>query len=144
MKKLSIKRCIFFIAAITVLVALLGLTSAMAGDEAMKFGLSLSTLNNPFFVSVKDGAQAEADILKVSLTVTDAQNRLDKQISDIEDLIQKKVDVLLINPTDSAGTATVVKRANKAGIPVFAIDRAIDVSVYVSSYSAHNNSGVVK
>ena len=128
MKSLSIKRLIMFISAFAVLVAPLGLTAAMAGEKAMKFGLSLSTLNNPFFVTVKDGAQEEADLLKVNLIVTDAQNRLDKQISDIEDLIQKRVDVLLINPTDSAGIATVVKKANKAGIPVFAIDRGIDVS----------------
>ena len=122
------KRFIISVATTALLVATLGLTSAAAEDNAMKFGLSLSTLNNPFFVTVKDGAQKEADLLKVDLIVTDAQNRLDKQISDIEDLIQKKVDVLLINPTDSAGIATVVKRANKAGIPVFAIDRGIDVS----------------
>ncbi|MEE9497593.1 MAG: substrate-binding domain-containing protein [Desulfobacterales bacterium] len=128
MKFLSLKRFFILISASALLVAPLGLTGAMAQDKAMKFGLSLSTLNNPFFVTVKDGAQKEADILHVNLIVTDAQNRLDKQISDIEDLIQKQVDALLINPTDSAGIATVVKKANKAGIPVFAIDRAIDVS----------------
>jgi len=128
MKALSFKRFVLFLAVIALLVTSLGLTSAMASEKAMKFGLSLSTLNNPFFVTVKDGAQAEADLLKVDLIVTDAQNRLDKQISDIEDLIQKKVDALLINPTDSAGISTVVKKANKAGIPVFAIDRGIDVS----------------
>ncbi len=128
MKFLSLKRFFILISASALLVAPLGLTGAMAQDKAMKFGLSLSTLNNPFFVTVKEGAQKEADILHVNLIVTDAQNRLDKQISDIEDLIQKQVDALLINPTDSAGIATVVKKANKAGIPVFAIDRAIDVS----------------
>ncbi|MCP4693117.1 MAG: D-ribose ABC transporter substrate-binding protein [Desulfobacterales bacterium] len=95
-------------------------------DEPYTFGLSLSTLNNPFFVSVKEGAEAEAKLLNVNLVVTDAQNRLDKQVGDVEDLIQKKVDALLINPTDSAGIAAVVKKANKAGIPVFAIDRGID------------------
>jgi ribose transport system substrate-binding protein len=128
MKATSIKCFIFLFAAVTILAAPLGIAPAVAGEKAMKFGLSLSTLNNPFFVTVKDGAQKEADLLKVNLIVTDAQNRLDKQVSDIEDLIQKKVDVLLINPTDSAGIATVVKKANKAGIPVFAIDRGIDVS----------------
>lgn len=122
------KRLVIFLAAIAILAAPLVLTSAMAAGKAMKFGLSLSTLNNPFFVTVKDGAEKEAKLLKVDLIVTDAQNRLDKQISDIEDMIQKKVDALLINPTDSAGIATVVKKANKAGIPVFAIDRGIDVS----------------
>ena len=128
MKALSIRPFIIFISATAVLVSSMALTSAMAGEKPMKFGLSLSTLNNPFFVTVKDGAQKEADLLKVNLIVTDAQNRLDKQVSDVEDLIQKKVDALLINPTDSAGIATVVKKANKAGIPVFAIDRGIDVS----------------
>lgn len=128
MKALSIRRFIISVAAVAILVVPMGLASTVASDQAMKFGLSLSTLNNPFFVTVKDGAQAEADLAKVNLIVTDAQNRLDKQISDVEDLIQKRVDILLINPTDSAGIATVVKRANKAGIPVFAIDRGIDVS----------------
>jgi len=127
MKLLSLRSFIIFTAALAMLAAPFGLTDAMAEERAMKFGLSLSTLNNPFFVTVKDGAQKEADLLNVDLIVTDAQNRLDKQISDIEDLIQKKVDALLINPTDSAGIATVVKRANKAGIAVFAIDRGIDV-----------------
>ncbi len=128
MKAFSMKRLVIFLAAIAILAAPLVLTSAMAAGKVMKFGLSLSTLNNPFFVTVKDGAEKEAKLLKVDLIVTDAQNRLDKQISDIEDMIQKKVDALLINPTDSAGIATVVKKANKAGIPVFAIDRGIDVS----------------
>ncbi len=125
---LSIRCLIIIVAAIAFMIAPPGPASVVAGDKDMNFGLSLSTLNNPFFVTVKDGAQAEADLVKVNLIVTDAQNRLDKQISDVEDLIQKKVDVLLINPTDSAGIATVVKRANQAGIPVFAIDRGIDVS----------------
>ena len=91
-------------------------------------GLSLSTLNNPFFVDVRDGAQQEAQLFGIKLVVTDAQNDLNKQISDIEDLIQQKVNVLLVNATDSAGVVPAVKEANAAGIPVFAIDRAIDTS----------------
>ena len=105
----------------------MGLTSGQT--QTFTFGLSLSTLNNPFFVSVQEGAQAEAAKLGINLIVTDAQDSLDKQVADIQDLIQKKVDVLLINATDSAGVAPVVKNsANAAGIPVFAIDRAIDTS----------------
>ena len=75
MKEISIKGFIIFVAAVSLLIAPLAITSAVAGDKDMKFGLSLSTLNNPFFVTVKDGAQMEADILKVDLIVTDAQNR---------------------------------------------------------------------
>lgn len=92
-------------------------------------GVSLSTLNNPFFVSVRDGAQAEADLYDdIELVVTDAQNDLNAQVSDVQDLIAQGVDVLLINPVDSAGIVPAVREANEAGIPVFAIDRAIDTS----------------
>ncbi len=123
--KCSVSRSAFIVLAVASLFLSWGAVESSAA-EPYTFGLSLSTLNNPFFVSVKEGAEAEAKLLKVNLIVTDAQNRLDKQVGDVEDLIQKKVNALLINPTDSAGIATVVKKANKAGIPVFAIDRGID------------------
>ncbi len=109
------------------LVAALVLGGAVA-QSGFTVGLSLSTLNNPFFVDVRDGAQQEAQLLGIKLVVTDAQNDLNKQISDIEDLIQQGVNVLLVNATDSAGVVPAVKQANAAGIPVFAIDRAIDTS----------------
>lgn len=109
------------------LVAALVLGGAVA-QSSFTVGLSLSTLNNPFFVDVRDGAQSEAQLLGIKLVVTDAQNDLNKQISDIEDLIQQGVNVLLVNATDSAGVVPAVKQANAAGIPVFAIDRAIDTS----------------
>lgn len=104
------------------------LFGAAGAQSGFTVGLSLSTLNNPFFVDVREGAQQEAQLYGIKLVVTDAQNDLNKQISDIEDLIQQRVDVLLVNATDSAGVAPVVKKANEAGIPVFAIDRAIDTS----------------
>ncbi len=105
-----------------------GAISSQAQEDGITIGLSLSTLNNPFFVSVQEGAQAEADRLGVDLVVTDAQNDLATQVSDVQDLISQNVDALLINPVDSAGIVPAVNQANEAGIPVFAIDRAIDTS----------------
>src|SRR2546428_631596 len=64
-------------------------------------GLSISTLNDPFFVDLRDGAQAAAKRLNVNLVVLDAQNDSAREASQIEDLIQKKVAVIAINPTDS-------------------------------------------
>ncbi len=64
-------------------------------------GLSISTLNNPFFVDLRDGAQAQATKAKLTLAVLDAQNDAAREASQIEDLIQKKVAVIAINPTDS-------------------------------------------
>lgn len=129
MKSLFLKGSVLMLLALAVLLLPLGATSGQAQSKTLTFGLSLSTLNNPFFVSVQQGAQAEADTLGIKLIVTDAQNSLSKQTADIQDLVQKRVDALLINATDSAGVAAVIKNsANAAGIPVFAIDRAIDTS----------------
>jgi ribose transport system substrate-binding protein len=93
---------------------------------AQTIGLSVSTLNNPFFVDLRDGAQEMADELGFELLVTDAQDSVSTQISDIEDLIQRGVDVLIVNPTDSAAVVPAVMGANDAGIPVIAVDRGVD------------------
>ncbi len=102
-------------------------------------GLSLSTLNNPFFVTLRDGAQAAADEAGVELLVTDAQDSVSTQISDIEDLIVRGVDVLIINATDSAAVVPAVMQANEVGIPVIAVDRGIDggrLAYFVASDNA--------
>jgi ribose transport system substrate-binding protein len=99
-------------------------------------GLSVSTLNNPFFVSLRDGAEAEAKAKGINLIVVDAQNDPAKQIAGLEDLIQKKVQVILINPTDSDAVANVVKEATAAGIKVISLDRRVngaEVSTHVGS-----------
>lgn len=77
-------------------------------------GLSISTLNNPFFVSLRDGAQAEAQAQGLRLITVDAQNDPARQIASVEDLIQKKVAVILLNPTDSDAVANVVRRRRPA------------------------------
>jgi ribose transport system substrate-binding protein len=102
-------------------------------------GLSLSTLNNPFFVTLRDGAQAAATEAGLELIVTDAQDSVSTQISDIEDLIVRGVDVLIINATDSAAVVPAVMQANAAGIPVIAVDRGIDggqLAYFVASDNA--------
>ncbi len=99
-------------------------------------GLSISTLNNPFFVDLRDGAKAAATRLQVDLVVLDAQDDSAKEASGIEDLIQKKVAVILINPTDSAAIVPTVKKINAAGIPVVTVDRGSnggDVAAHIAS-----------
>ncbi|MGE5590435.1 MAG: D-ribose ABC transporter substrate-binding protein [Bacillota bacterium] len=100
------------------------------------FGVSLSGLNHPFFVDVKTGLDAKAKELGVNLIVTDAQDNTSKQISDIEDLITKKVDVIILNPTDSAAVVPAVEKANAANIPVVTVDRAANggkVATHIAS-----------
>ncbi len=99
-------------------------------------GLSVSTLNNPFFVTLRDGAQQTADALGIDLVVVDAQDSVSKQVSDIEDLVIRDVDVLIVNPTDSDAVVPAVRGAIEAGIPVVAVDRGVnnvDLAYFVVS-----------
>jgi ribose transport system substrate-binding protein len=112
--------------------------SSAAGPGAVTVGLSISTLDNPFFVALRDGAQAEAKAIGINLITVDAQNDAAKQIAGVEDLIQKKVPVVLLNPTDSDAVANVVKEATAAGIKVISLDRAVN-GAEVSSHIASDN-----
>lgn len=112
------------------------------GDiKNMKIGLSVSTLNNPFFVSLKDGVVNEANKLGIETIVVDAQNDSAKQSNDVDDLIQKGVNVLLINPTDSAAISTVVQSANNLGIPVITLDRSADQGEVEALVASDNAKG---
>lgn len=103
--------------------------------------LIIGTLNNPFFVSVRKGVEEEAKKLGVNVKIVDAQNDPAKQANDISDLIQQKVDVLLINPVDSAAVSTSVAAANKASIPVLALDRSADKGTVASFIASDNVKG---
>jgi ribose transport system substrate-binding protein len=109
--------------------------------EGVVLGLSLSTLNNPFFVTLRDGAQAEANGRGVELVVVDAQDDPAQEATNIEDLIQRGVSALLINPTDSAAIVPSVQKANEAGIPVFTVDRGADGGTIVSHIASDNVAG---
>lgn len=112
-----------------------------ASKDSLTIGLSISTLNNPFFVTLNEGAQAKADALGAKLTVADAQDNASKQASDVEDLIQQGVDLLLINPVDSAAVASAVEAANVAGIPVITVDRSSEGGEVVSHIASDNVAG---
>jgi ribose transport system substrate-binding protein len=109
--------------------------------EDIKIGLSVSTLNNPFFVSMKNGVQDEAKKQGMEVVVVDAQNDAAKQINDVEDLIQQGVNVLLINPTDSAAISTAVQSANSLGIPVVTLDRSAEKGDVATLVSSDNEKG---
>ncbi len=110
-------------------------------DGDFKIGLSISTLNNPFFVALKDGAEEEAKQLDATLTVADAQNDAAKQVSDVEDMIQKGMDLILINPTDSEAVGAAVQSANDAGIPVITVDRNAESGEVVAHVASDNAAG---
>ena len=110
--------------------------AAKGNDKKITVGFSVSTQNNPFFVSLAKGVEAKAKELGVTVKVVDAQNDPAKQANDIADLLQQNISVLLVNPVDSDAISTSVKAANKANIPVICLDRSAnqgDVACLVAS-----------
>ncbi|SES05625.1 ribose ABC transporter substrate-binding protein RbsB [Salipaludibacillus aurantiacus] len=104
-------------------------------------GFSISTLNNPFFVTLQEGAEEKAEELGIELNVVDAQDDDSKQVNDVEDLIQQGIDLLLINPTDSSSVITAIELANAEGIPVITVDRGSDGGEVVSHIASDNVAG---
>lgn len=98
------------------------------GDHAGNgtVGLSVSTQNNPFFVTLVQGAQKKAQELGVKLTVVDANDDPAKQTSDIEDLVSKNISVLIVNPVDSDAVSGAVAAAKAKGVRVISVDRAVN------------------
>lgn len=109
--------------------------------SAKKVGLVLSTLNNPFFVTLKEGAEAKAKELGIELIVLDSQNDPSKDMANVEDLITQGVSLILLNPTDSDAVANAVKAANNAKIPVITLDRAANGGEVISHVASDNIAG---
>ena len=116
-------------------------TDTVVVEEGLTLGLSLSTLNNPFFVTLKEGAEAAAKAAGIELIIVDAQDDSAKEATNIEDLIQKEVDLLLVNPTDADAIVPSIEKANAAGIPVFTIDRGAAGGNIASHIASDNVAG---
>ncbi len=110
-------------------------------SSKVKVGLVISTLNNPFFVSLKDGAQKKADELGYDLIVLDSQNDPAKELSNVEDLVTQGVSAILINPADSDAVGNAIKVANKQSIPVITLDRGATSGEVVTHIASDNVAG---
>jgi len=104
----------------------LGLTIALPAGAAQphyRFALLLSTINNPYFVAMKEAAEKEAKALGVDLQVLDAANSSTTQVNQIQSMLAKNVDLLLVNPTNADTIVPAIKQANQANVPVIFLDR---------------------
>lgn len=88
--------------------------------------LVISTLNNPFFVSVGDGAKDQAAKLGVTLDVQNANNNDTASLNQATTALVKKPGVLLLDPTSSEAGGSITVKANQANVPVVAFDRVPD------------------
>ncbi|MGW3988559.1 ABC transporter permease/substrate-binding protein [Streptomyces sp. NPDC004830] len=130
--------------AAVVTVAIVGATSFLhngSSSDKPKLGLSLSTLNNPFFVQIRAGAQAEAEKRGIDLTVTDAQNDASQQANQLQNFTSSQLDAIIVNPVDSDAASNSVKAAGKADIPVVAVDRTVNDAAVDTLVASDNVAG---
>lgn len=121
--------------------AMLTSTMSVAAQAQDTMAIVVSTLNNPFFVSMKDGAEAKAKELGYDLIVLDSQNDPSKELSNVEDLSVRGVKAILINPTDSGAVSNAIRIANRANIPVLTLDRGASRGDVVSHIASDNVAG---
>lgn len=100
--------------------AMASVSSAQA--DPLKIGMSFQELNNEYFVVMQEALREAADSIGAEVIVTDAHHDVSKQISDVEDMVQRGVDILLLNPTDSVGIESAVISAHDAGVVTVAVD----------------------
>jgi TMAO reductase system protein TorT len=104
-----------------------GATSApAAGGQAgnkLTLGFSMPELQGSFWISMYYGIQDEAKKQGVDLVALNAGgfDRLDRQIQQMQDLIQRKTDAILIGATTADGVVPVVDEAKGKGIPIVAV-----------------------
>ncbi len=127
-------------------VALAALTACGSGSPAggggeITVGLAISTLDNPYFVALKEGAEKAAAELGVKLTVVDAQNDATNQINQVQTFTTQGVKAIIINPVDSKQAAPAAKAAENANIPLVAVDRSVDGGKVVSEVASDNVQG---
>ncbi|MEU0333219.1 substrate-binding domain-containing protein [Streptomyces sp. NPDC006193] len=139
------RQAVTYALAAVVTAAVVGATSFLHGGSPSSakpaMGLSLSTLNNPFFVQIRAGAQAEAKRLGVDLTVTDAQNDASQQANQLQNFTSSRRGAIIVNPVDSDAAGNSVKAADRAGIPVVAVDRGVGKASVDTLVASDNVAG---
>ncbi len=112
---------VFLFALLAVVIVSLAAFPGLCAKKVV-LGYSVQDLGNQYWVTVADGIKSRAKEVGADVVVLDARTDPNKQLSQIEDLLQKKVDVLLLSPWDPDSASTGVKAANKKKTPVIVLD----------------------
>ena len=106
-------------------------------------GFSNASISNSWRVffdrQVRYGAELHEDEIK-KFYVTDANDKPDKQINDVEDLLAKGVDLLIISAATMAALDPIVTRTMRRGIPVVCVDRRVSSENFVSFVTSSNSA----
>jgi ribose transport system substrate-binding protein len=114
-------------------------TAQYRKDPPYIIGFSNASVDNTWRLAQLHAIQAAAakhkDVIK-QLIITDANNNPSKQVSDVEDLLQRGVDILLVSASKSDALDPVVSRAMGNGTPVIMVDRRVTSDNFVSFVTA--------
>ncbi|MDK1389548.1 substrate-binding domain-containing protein [Sinorhizobium sp. 8-89] len=124
--------------ALAAAASLLAIGAAEAAD--CKIGISMKTLDAPYFAAQEVSAKKHAEELGCEVISADAQNDLNKQIADIEDMVAQGIGALIVNPRDSKGMVPAVNAASAAGVKVFVIDSTLDPTANFVTLVQSSNS----
>ena len=114
--------------AVASLVGVIAGAAAPAQAAGCKVGIAMYTLSAPYFAAQLDAASKKAKELGCEVMTSDGQNDMLKQIADIEDMVSKGINVLILNPRDPKGLIPAANAASKAGVKVVAMDSTLDPS----------------
>lgn len=120
-------------------VAAILMAGAASADDCT-IGISMKTLDAPYFAAQDVAARKRAEEIGCTPISADAGNDLNKQVSDVEDLVAQGVDALIINVRDSQGLVPAINAAAAAGIPVIAIDSSVDASANIVTLVQSSNT----
>jgi D-xylose transport system substrate-binding protein len=114
-----------------------------SGGKACKVGVSWNNYQQPRWAKADEPAiKAAVAAAGGTYVSTDAQDKEDQQLTDIDNLISQDVDVLIVLAKDNVAILPAIQKAKDEGIPVIGYDRLIaDESVF---YITFDNQGVGK
>jgi ribose transport system substrate-binding protein len=115
--------------------------AAVFAQKQIVIGMTVPGLQFPFFVTMKQEAEAAAAKLGVKIVFIDAQNASDRQMAALENFVAQKVDGILISPMTTDSLVPAIEDAVKAGIPVATVDRKANTDKVLIHVGADNVEG---
>jgi len=130
------------LSVVAVLCLLLGMFAGAAvaeeTPELKKIGVAFMK-NDPFMVPLYNGMKEVCDANGIELIEYYAENDIEKQISQCDDLLQQDIDGLIVMPVDFEGITPALDAAQKAGVPVVSVDAACADAEKTIAYIASDN-----
>jgi fructose transport system substrate-binding protein len=136
-RRTSLLAAALFVVTASVLVA----SSAGTAASPIKVGLITKTEDNPFFVKMKQGANAQAKEVGAQLISAAGKSSSDNaaQIAAIENMVTAGVKGILITVSDGKAENPAIAKARKAGVLVIALDSPTTPKSAVNALFATDN-----